>query len=201
MTHLRSPLAVLCLALALGALGLVACAGPNLEAYDWDQLSDTPRFKIGPDDVLKVEFWNQKELSQEVTVRPDGYIDLPLVGELEVGGMTPDQARAALTERMREFEKNPVITVSLKEIKSYRVFITGKVKSPGLYQPTQKVTVLQALSLAGGLTPFANEDAVIIVRRTVGGEEHIPFVYSKVVDGTFPKMNIVLASGDTIVVP
>ncbi len=193
---------LLALMVGFGVVGSVGCAPTaDLSLYDWSKLSAPASFLLGPDDVLEVEFWNQKELSREVTVRPDGSINLPLIGSVEVQGLSPDEAQQVITQRMTQFEKNPVVTVSLKSIKSYRVYVTGKVQRPGMFQATRKVTVMQALSLAGGLAQFADGDRIVIIRRVGNTEQQLPFVYSKVVEGAVPENNIVLASGDTVVVP
>ncbi len=182
-------------------LALSGCSTPNLTGYNWAQLSDGEVFHIGADDVLKVDFFTQKDLSGEVIVRPDGYIDLPLIGEVKVGGKTPDEARVAIVDKMREFEKNPVVTVQFKAVKSYRIYLMGQIQRPGEFQPTRKVTVMQALSLGGGLTSFAEADEILIIRRVGNDEQHIPFVYSLILKGEMSQMNITLASGDTVVVP
>ena len=185
----------------VGITVLVASCGPNLAKYDWDKLSASSAYVIGPEDVLYVEFWKRPDVSKEVTVRPDGLIDLPLIGEINAAGLSPDDLKKVVTQKMVAFEKNPVVTISVKSVQSYRVYVLGKVTKPGLYQPSRKVTVLQALALAGGPTPFADEDSTVIIRREGDRELHIPFVYGDIVNGSHPKMNITLATGDTVVVP
>jgi polysaccharide export outer membrane protein len=182
-------------------LVLGACMPQAPMGYDWDKISASQEFEIGPDDVLSVEFWTRKDLNKEVRVRPDGRIDLPLIGEVKAQGLTPEGLKAVIVERMREFENEPVVTVTVKEARSYRVYVLGKVARPGMFQPSGKVTVLQALALSGGLTPFADADSAVIVRREGEVETRYPFIYSLVLGGEHSQMNIVLASGDTVVIP
>ena len=178
-----------------------ACGHQNLDKYDWEKLSASPEYVVGPEDVLYVEFWQRDDMTKEVTVRPDGFLDLPLIGELDANGKTPEEIKQIITRKMTAFEKAPIVTVTVRKVMSYRIYVLGKVQKPGLYNPTQKVTVLQALALAGGPTTFADEDKSVIIRREGGTERRIPFVYSEVVGGTYPQMNIILATGDTLVIP
>lgn len=187
--------------LLAAAVAVSGCGHKNLDKYDWAKLSASPDYVVGPEDVLYVEFWQRDDMTKEVTVRPDGFIDLPLIGELDAKGKTPDELKQIITRKMTAYEKAPVVTVTVRKVQSYRIYVLGKVQRPGLFNPTQKVTVLQAMALAGGPTTFADEDKTVIIRRDGGSERQIPFVYSKVINGKYPKMNIILASGDTIVVP
>ncbi len=180
---------------------LAGCGHKNLDKYDWDKLSASPEYVVGPEDVLYVEFWQRDDMTKEVTVRPDGFLDLPLIGEVDAQGKTPEELKQLITRKMTAFEKAPVVTVTVRKVMSYRIYVLGKVQKPGLYNPTQKVTVLQALALAGGPTTFADEDKAVIIRRDGTTERRIPFVYSKVVGGSYPQMNIILSTGDTIVIP
>lgn len=180
---------------------VVGCAPSVPQGYDWAKISSSMEFEIGPGDVLQVDVWGKPELTKEARVRPDGYIDLPLVGEVKAAEQTPEELKAVIVARMETYEKNPTVTVSLKEVRSYKVYVLGKVAKPGVYQVPEKLTVLQALSLAGGLTPFAAPDEAVVLRRQGAVEVRYPFVYSLVLGGQVPEMNIVLASGDTVVVP
>lgn len=191
-----------CVMLGLAAASLlVACTPTAPKGYDWAKISASTEFQIGPDDLLLVEFWTRKDLNKEVRVRPDGFIDLPLIGEIKAQGQTPEGLRLAIVEKMQVYEKDPVVTVSVKEARSYKVYVLGQVSKPGVFQPTGKVTVLQALALAGGMTPYAEPDEIVVVRREEGVEVRYPFLYTLVLQGKEAQMNILLASGDTVVVP
>src|SRR4029078_5497827 len=115
-----------------------------------------PRYVIGPDDVLSIVFWKDKDLSAEVTVRPDGKVSLPLLNDIQAQGRTPDELRDALKQAAQAFVEDPNPTVMVKEIKSRRVFITGQVEKPGPYPLTGETTVLQLIAMAGGIREFAD---------------------------------------------
>jgi polysaccharide export outer membrane protein len=157
---------------------------------------------VGPGDVLQVSVWKNDQLSQKVGVRPDGAITLPLLGDVPVAGKTGGEIATDISQRATKyFNEPPSVTIQISEIKSYRVYVLGEVQRPGEYVPGQQVTVLQALSLGGGFTRFANADQITVVRQDDKGTRRIPFVFSQVIGQGDMRENILLRSGDIVVVP
>jgi polysaccharide export outer membrane protein len=163
-------------------------------------------YVIGPEDVLQILFWGDKDQSSEVVVRPDGKITLPLLDDVMAGGLTPEQLKASVTTQARQYIADPNVTVIVKEIKSRKVYITGQVNKPGAYMLTDKMTVLQLIAIAGGVTEFANSKKITIVRPPVQGDPNgkqvmFGFNYKEVLDRKNLKQNIELRPGDTVIVP
>lgn len=158
-------------------------------------------YQIGPEDLLEVAVWREKDLQREVLVRPDGWLTFPLVGNVEAAGKTTAQLQKEITSRLKKYIPDPVVTVTVKKIQGLKVFVIGKVGKPGEYVVGRYVDVLQALSLAGGLTPFARENDIKIVRKQDGREQIIPFDYSQVKRGRNLEQNIRLQAGDVVMVP
>ncbi len=164
-------------------------------------LSDTPAYRIGPEDVLEIFVWKEPELQREVLVRPDGGISFPLAGDLEAAGRTPVEVQEELTKRLQRYIPEAVVTVTVTKVAGYRIFVVGKVTNPGQFVVGRYVNVLQALTLAGGLTPYASENKIKVVRKKDGKEITFPFQYSEVKKGRKLEQNILLQSGDVVVVP
>ena len=161
-----------------------------------------PGYVIGPDDVLQILYWREKEVSAEVTVRPDGMISLPLLNEVKAAGLTPEQLRDAITEAAKKFfQEDPSVTVNIKAINSRKVFITGSVARPGPYLLSAPTTVLQLIAMAGGLTEFANQKKISVMRTENGKPVRFVFNYKDVANGKNLKQNIELKPGDTVIVP
>ena len=161
-----------------------------------------PPYVIGPDDVLSIVFWKDKDLSAEVTVRPDGKVSLPLLNDIQAQGRTPDELRDALKQAAQAFVEDPNPTVMVKEIKSRRVFITGQVEKPGPYPLTAETTVLQLIAMAGGIREFADGSNITIIRKGENGRtEILPFNYRDVLKRKNLTQNVQLKPGDTVVVP
>jgi polysaccharide biosynthesis/export protein len=158
-------------------------------------------YQIGPEDVLDISVWKEKDLQREVLVRPDGWFTFPLVGNIEAKGKTAQQIQDELTQWLKEYIPNPVVSVSVKKIAGYKIFVIGRVNKPGEYVVGSYIDVLQALTLAGGLTPFAEEAKIKIVRKENGKKTILPFDYSTVKKGMRMEQNITLMSGDVIIVP
>ena len=156
---------------------------------------------IGADDVLVVAFRNEKDMSSEVVVRPDGKITLQLINDVVAAGSTPDQLRERIVAEASRFIEDPSVTVIVKQINSRKVFIIGEVGKPGPYSLTSPTTVLQLIALAGGLRDFARRKEILIVRPEGGRQVTFPFDYAAVLKGTKLQQNILLKPGDTIVVP
>jgi polysaccharide biosynthesis/export protein len=160
-----------------------------------------PSYVIGPTDVLGIHVWKEPDFSRDVLVRPDGQITLPLIGDIQASGKTTLQLKILVAKRLKDFIDNPEVTVILLESHSKKFFIIGKVNEPGTYQLSPNMTVLQALSLAGGLAEWADKDSIRVIRRSGGKEEIIKFNYKKVISGKNLEQNILLKPYDTIVVP
>jgi len=158
-------------------------------------------YRIGPEDGLEIAVWRDDTLKSTVLVRPDGGISFPLAGDMIVAGMTAADVQAALTKRLERFLPDPVVTVTVLRVASYRIYVLGRVNKPGDYALGRRIDVLQALSLAGGLTPFAAEDSIRVIRRIDGRNVALPFQYSRVRKGTDLSQNITLQSGDVLFVP
>lgn len=157
---------------------------------------------IGEGDVLHVSVWKEPDASvQSVVVRPDGRISVPLVKEVEVLGMTPPQLEARLTEDLKKFLTEPDVTVIVQAINSKKIYLVGAVKKEGTIQYTYRMSVLQALSEAGGLTDYAKKKKIYILRHDKGREFRLPFDYDAVLKGEHMELNVPLLPGDTIVVP
>lgn len=167
-----------------------------------------PDYVIGPDDVLQVDFWRDKDMSAEVTVRPDGKITLPMLNDVQAGGLTPTQLREKVLEAAKRYIEDPSATITVKEIKSRKVFITGEVNKPGAYLLNDRMTVLQLIAMAGGLTEFAKSKDIVIMRpdsagtvRPAGQPVMYKFNYKEVLGRRNLQQNIELKPGDTVIVP
>jgi polysaccharide biosynthesis/export protein len=160
-----------------------------------------PGYLIGADDVLSVLFRYDKDLSTEVVVRPDGMISLPLLSDVPAAGLTPEQLRDKVTESARRFIEDPAVTVIVKTINSRKVFITGQVARPGPYPLTTTMTVMQLIAIAGGLTEFADEKNITLMRVESGKPLSFTFNYKDVAKRKNLKQNVELRPGDTVIVP
>jgi polysaccharide export outer membrane protein len=160
-----------------------------------------PSYKIGPQDVLRIDVWKEAEISRSVPVRPDGKISLPLLNDVQAEGLTAMELSNVITEGLKKYITNPQVTVSISEINSRRVYVTGEVTRPGAFPLLPNMTVLQALTSAGGFTQFARTKKIYVLRSEGGRQVKHPFNYNDVVKGNRQEDNIVLQPGDTIVVP
>jgi polysaccharide biosynthesis/export protein len=168
-------------------------------------LGDTPTvaegYKLQPGDVLQVNVWKETELQSEVLIRPDGGISFALAGDLQAAGLTTDELRKQLETRVRKLVPDAVVTVAVKAPNGNRIFVIGKVTRPGDFGLSRPIDVMQAISLAGGLTPFASGDSIRVLHREGGRETSVQFRYSQVSKGKHLEQNILLQSGDTVIVP
>jgi polysaccharide export outer membrane protein len=160
-----------------------------------------PNFLIGAQDVLDVSVWKEPDLSRQVPVRPDGKISLPLLNDVQAMGLTPTQLAAQITAGLEKYMTSPQVTVIVSQINSQRIYILGEVGRAGAYGMLPGMTVLQALSNAGGFTAFANLKNIYILRQESGKQQKLFFNYKEVLAGKKTEQNIELKSGDTIVVP
>jgi len=156
---------------------------------------------IGPMDVLEIQVWKEPDFSRQVLVRPDGKITFPLIDDIQASGMTTLALKALLTEKLKGFVDNPEVTVIVLESHSKNFYIIGKVNRPGTYPLSPDMTVLQALSVAGGLGEWADSDSIRIIRRSGAKEEIFGFDYDKVISGKNLEQNTLLEPNDTIIVP
>ncbi len=160
-----------------------------------------PGYLIGADDVLSIVFWKDKDMSAEAQVRPDGRIALPLINDVQAAGLTPEQLREKITEESKKYMEDANVTVVVREINSRKAFITGEITKPGPYPLTSPTTVLQLISLAGGLREYADSKKIVIMRTVNGKQTSLKFNYKDVVSGKNLTQNIELKPGDTVVVP
>jgi len=160
-------------------------------------------YLVNPGDVLRIDVWNEESLSREVMVRPDGFISLPMAGEIDTSNSTPTQVGEKISQALASYMKDaPRVVVSLVDVPGNKIFVIGKVVRPGEYKITSDTDVMQALSLAGGLNAFAAENDIRILRREADGTQTaIDFEYAKVKDGSDLQSNIILRSRDVVVVP
>jgi polysaccharide biosynthesis/export protein len=158
------------------------------------------QYTIGVADILRVNVWKNADLSQTVTVDPDGFVSLPLLGNVSVAGLSTDQLGTVLTAKYASYVVTPQVTVSVVDIRSRAVFVMGQVGKAGSYPLVAPTTVLQLIAQAGGLTPFAKRKNIYVLRASMGKSEKIPFNYNKVVHGD-TRANVVLEPGDTVIVP
>jgi len=159
-------------------------------------------FLIGSDDVLAVNVWKEAEISRTVTVRPDGKISLPLVGELQASAKTPKQLEDEISSKLSGFISDPAVSVIVQEIRSLRFNILGQVAHPGSYSLINSVTVLDAIALGGGLRDFAKQKSIFVLRRNPDGTQtRLAFNYKEVLAGRHPEQNLKVEPGDTVIVP
>ncbi len=163
--------------------------------------TDDPDYLIGAQDVLNISVWKEPEITRTVPVRPDGKISLPLLNDIQAAGLTPMQLANAITMGLKKFIADPQVTVIVTEINSRRYYILGEVGRPGAYPLLPGMTVLQALSGAGGFSQWANLNEIHVLRTENGEQVRYPFKYKDVLKGKRTEQNIELKPGDTIVVP
>src|SRR5271156_2033996 len=176
------------------AAGETGSAAPKAATVD-------PGYVIGGQDVLDISVWKEAELTRSVPVRPDGKISLPLLNDVQAAGLTPTQLAAQITESLKKFVTNPQVTVIITQINSQRIYILGEVNRPGAFPLIPGMSVLQALSSAGGFTQFAKVKSIFVRRLENGKEAKYPFNYREVISGKKPEQDVLLKAGDTIVVP
>ena len=156
-------------------------------------------YRVGVEDELSVSVWHEPELSQQVVVLPDGMITLPLLNDVKVAGLTMEELQALLVEKLKAVVNDPQVTVTVKAVKSRKVFLVGNVAKQGVYPLAGRMTVLELIAEAGGLGPFAKSKAIYVLRKENGKEIHIPFSYKKALSGK--GANPELLPGDMVVVP
>jgi polysaccharide export outer membrane protein len=180
---------------------MAACFQPGPVLADDLASTVDPVFTIIPGDVLQVTVWKEEGMDQEVLVLPDGTITFPLIGSFQVGGMTPEAVQDIIKDKLAKYIPDAAVTVSVKAALGHTVSVIGQVAKPGEFVIAHQVTVMQALSQAGGLTPYADQNRVIILHRVDNIETSIPFPYKDIVNGDHLDQDIVLSPGDVVVVP
>lgn len=198
----------LCISVVMGIslMLMTACAEIPREALEEVNRPLPNDFLLGPEDVVEVTVWRNQDLSRTVVVRPDGMISLPLIGDVQASGLTASGVSEKISKRLSEYKENPAVSVSVKEINSYFIYVVGEVTRPGKYSLKSYASVLQAVSLAGGFTQFASKNKMAVMRSIRNGavderQVRIPVRYDDLVMGKGAVGNFRLLSGDTIVVP
>ena len=186
----------LCRAFAIILLGAGALTAGRADA----QAAEAD-YKLHAGDKIQVSVWKEVDLQRLVVIRPDGKFSFALTGEVQAAGRTPDAIRVDIENRLKKYIPEPVVTVTVEETAGNRIFVIGQVNKAGVYVMNPQVNVLQALSLAGGTSPFAMLDGISVLRSTGTGQRSLPFKYSQVVEGKGLEQNITLESGDVVVVP
>ena len=158
-------------------------------------------YVIGPEDVLGVVFWREADISGDVTVRPDGRITLPVIGELQAAGLRPEELRQRIAAGAAKYLTEPNVAVVVRAINSRQVYVTGRVTTPGKHPVIGPLTVMQAIALAGGLTEYADAKNITVLRTVNGQTSRFPFNYKDVARGKKLEQNVLLLPGDTVVVP
>jgi polysaccharide export outer membrane protein len=159
------------------------------------------RYEVQPSDVLQVSVWKEPELTQQVVVRPDGAFSFPLVGEVNAVGKSVEDLRRELVQQLGRIIPDVVVTVSVLEIRGNKIYVIGQVNQPGEFIVNPRVDVMQALSLAGGTTAFASPSQIFVLRRDGGEQRRLPFNFDSVLRGRDLEQNVLLRSGDVVVVP
>ena len=189
---------LVCAAIALGGGGLAGCAASSVAPEI--QVAE-PIYLLGPEDVLKISVWKDEQLTQETVVRPDGMITFPLIGEVTAAGRTAEDVRSEIAKRLVKYIPTPNVTVTVLKVLSYRIYVLGRVNKPGEFLVGHNTDVLQALSMAGGLTPYASENDIKIMRRGGRDQQVFHFRYGDMQKGKDLRQNMLLQRGDVVMVP
>ena len=179
---------------------VVATALPTLRAQDPPAPAAPTDYVLGVEDKLSISVWKEPDLSRNVTIRPDGKITSPLVGDIKAAGRTAKELTADLTTALSRFVKEPIITVAVEEIQSFKVFVLGEVATQGALVLRRRTRLLEAIALSGGMTQFANKSDVVLIRYDDDKETRTRIDYRKIVSGEKPELNVFLKPGDTVIV-
>jgi len=204
-SNLVAVIALLAFAVPVGAQSTAATKSTTQTTPDTapatKSATEDPNYVIGAQDVLDISVWHEPDLTRVVPVRPDGKISLPLLNDVQAGGLTPTKLAEEITTGLKKFVTDPQVTVIVSVINSQRVYIVGEVTRAGAYPLLPGMTVLQALSSSGGFTEFAKMKSIYVLRTEGDKSTKFPFNYKEVIAGRHPEQNIVLKAGDTVVVP
>ncbi|MEJ1964411.1 MAG: polysaccharide biosynthesis/export family protein [Gammaproteobacteria bacterium] len=196
------PLVILTVAASNVALPAICLASDTAAGVPVSEARLKSAYRIQPGDVLTISVWKETDLQTEVLVRPDGGLSFPLAGDQIAEGRTVDELRQVLAERLKKFIPDPVVTVAVRQLGGNRIYVMGKVNRPGEFPFSRALDVMQSLSLAGGTTSFADLNEIRILRREEDGKQVvIPFRYDEVARGRHLEQNVLLKTGDTVVVP
>jgi len=188
----------------LAALVIAVTFQSTAYAIEGGPLQQSQEFAIGAEDVLEVLVWKNADLSRQVNVLPDGMITLPLIGDVKAAGLTTEALRKVIVERLKVYQENAIVSVIVRDVNSYKIYVLGEVARPGTYTLRVKTTLLQAIALVGGFTQFAAKDNISILREKTGKDrraEKLTFSLKEIVKDGSPEKNPVLIAGDTIFVP
>ena len=163
--------------------------------------ADSSDYVIGPEDVLYIHVWKEGTLTRTVPVRIDGNISLPLIDDVRAAGLTPLQLKEVLTEKLKKFVESPDVSVTVMEANSYKVYVSGEVKSPGIFRLRSETSLIHIIIMAGGFTEWADPKRILIIRKFEGKEKRTIVNYKKIVKGEDAGLNFVLNAGDIIIVP
>lgn len=188
---------------SLCALMFLACSAPLFAANPPAAPAGAPTetYTVKPGDVLSVAVWKEPDLQGPVLVRPDGTFSFPLAGQIDARGKSVLELQQMITDKLKKYISDPVVTVSISEVKGNKVYVLGQVNKPGEFIVNPRVDVMQALSMAGGTTAYAALGDITILRRTDAGQQSLPFHYADVARGRNLQQNIMLQAGDVVVVP
>ena len=185
----------------LPALGCAPRMSSTVEAQAAAAQVVEDKYQLGPDDVIEISVWKEPDLTKQIVVRPDGKISYPLIGEVQASGKTVKQMKEEISKRLEKFVTDAQVTVILLKTQYYKIYVIGKVNRPGEFLVGRPANVMQALAMAGGLTPFASPSKIVIIRKIGNTEQTYPFDYKSVSTGDFMEQNITLVPGDVVVVP
>jgi len=174
---------------------------PEKKLIQGEIAADSNQYIIGSEDSLHIYIWKEDALSKTVTVRADGKISIPLIDDIQAAGITPLVLKDRITEKLKEFIDNPTVSVIVMEANSCKVFISGQIKTPGVYRLKSDTTLAQIISMAGGLSEWAKPKKIIVLRKENGSEKRFIVNYKKIIEGEDLGSNIILKAGDTIIVP
>src|SRR5439155_17283110 len=197
MLHKACRVFVLCLALT-----------PSVQAQNGKEAAPAapvskpvPLYVIQPNDILEVFVWKEPDLTRKILVRPDGRVSFPLVQDMQAAGISPGELKERIEKKLKEYIDSPNVTIIVEAIKSYNVFVTGKVQKPGSILAEKPISVLQALAMAGGFQEYAKASEMTVIRNNGAENTAFKFDYGEVMKGKNPNQNILLKSGDVVVVP
>jgi polysaccharide biosynthesis/export protein len=160
--------------------------------------TDSDQYIIGPEDVLLIYVWREEAFTKTLPVRTDGKISLPLLDDIQAAGLTSLQLKEALTDKLKDFVESPIVTVTVMEANSFKVYVSGEVKQPGVQRIRSEITLVKLIIMAGGFTEWANQKKILIITKEKGAEKRITANYKKIVEGEEP--DIVIKRGDTVIV-
>jgi len=198
---------LLCRLVAVASLALCGCTPPVSHLTEAQAVAaavatpDQATYLLGPEDTLEISVWKEHDLTKQLVVRPDGKITYPLIGEVQAAGRTVKQLQEEILKRLEKYVTEAHVTVILLKAQNYKIYVTGKVNKPGDFVIGKPVNVMQAISMAGGLTAFASPGSITVLRTMGGKEEVFPFNYKEVGKGHFLEQNRTLLPGDVVVVP